>query len=140
MKCLKILILFCFLASSKTCFAETKTDTIANWQIYKGSELLFRSNQFDCYKPTGVIKKVDDFKDFRVIFFRDTQSYGKQKTQFFNGKNLVSEYNFKNNEELKISKSDIQKLFSKTKINLTIKYFDKKEPKGILLGFLLLEN
>ena len=140
MKYLKILILFCFLTFSIICFAETKTDTITNWQIYKGSELLFRSNQFDCYKPTGVIKKVDDFKDFRIIFFRDTQSYGKQKIQFFNDKKLVSEYNFENNEELKIPKSDIQKLFSKTEINLTIKYFDEKEPKGILLGFLVLEN
>ena len=83
---------------------------------------------------------VDNFKDLRIIFFRDTQSYGKQKIQFFNGKNLISEYNFENNEELIIPKSDIQKLFSKTEINLTIKYFDEKEPKGILLGFLVLEN
>ncbi|MDR7370056.1 hypothetical protein [Flavobacterium aquidurense] len=69
MKCIKILILFCFLASSKTCFAETKTDTITNWQIYKGSELLFRSNQFDCYKPTGVIKKSMILKISELSFF-----------------------------------------------------------------------
>lgn len=136
----KKLILFCFFISSKICFAETKTDTITNWQIYNGSELLFRSNQFDCYKPTGVIKKMDDFKDLRIIFFRDTKSYGKQKIQFFNGKNLISEYNFENNEELIIPKSDIQKLLSKIKIDLTIKYFDEKELKEILLGFIMLEN
>ena len=68
------------------------------------------------------------------------KSYGKQKIQFFNETNLVSEFNFENKEELEISKSEIQKLFAKTKIYLTIIYCDKTTPKGILLGYLLLEN
>lgn len=140
MKYLKILILFCFLTASQICLAEPKIDTITNWQVYKGSRLLFRSNEFDCYKPTGVIKKADNFKDFKIIFFRDTQSYGKQKIQFFSGKDLLAVFNFENKEELKIPKSEIQKLFSKTETNLTIKYFDEKERKGILLGYLLLKN
>jgi hypothetical protein len=55
-------------------------------------------------------------------------------------KKVVAEFDFKNSEELEIAKSKILSLFKETKVYLTIIYYDNREPKGILLGYLLLEN
>lgn len=81
MKYIKTIILTLLISFSKPCWGNIVTDTITNWQVYKGSELLFRSNPTDCYKLTGVIKKNDNFKVLKIVFFRDTKSYGSQKNK-----------------------------------------------------------
>ncbi|KAF2509352.1 hypothetical protein EYY60_13300 [Flavobacterium zhairuonense] len=140
MKYFKILLLFSLIIFSQLGWAKPETDTIANWQIYKDSELLFRSNEFECYKLTGIIKKNDDFKSLKIIFFRDTKSYGKQKIKLLNRENVVIEFDYENSNELEIARSKIQSLFEKAKIDLTIMYYDERETKGILLGYLQLES
>lgn len=55
-------------------------------------------------------------------------------------KGILAEFDFENKEELEISKSEILSLFTNTKEPLVIMYHDKIEPKGILLGYLSLEN
>ncbi|PXY42654.1 hypothetical protein DMB65_01110 [Flavobacterium cheongpyeongense] len=140
MSYIKTFLLFCLIGFSQFCLAKTETDTITNWQIYKGSELLFHSNEFECYKLTGIVKKNDDFKSLKIVLFRDTKSYGKQKIKLLNGERVVIEFDYENNNELEIVRSKIQSLFEKTKIDLTIMYYDEREVKGILLGYLQLEN
>lgn len=140
MKYIKTIFLLCLISFSKTCWAKVETDTITNWQVYNGSQLLFSSNEVDCYKLTGIIKKNDNFKELKISFFRDTKSYGKQKIKLFSGKNVLVEFDFENKEELEIAKNDMLDLFQKTKQYLTIMYYDQIEPKGILLGYLSLEN
>lgn len=139
MKHIKILLLYFLISFSQTTWAKTEIDTITNWQVYKDSELLFRSNEFECYKPTGVIKK-EDFKSLKIIFFRDTKSYGKQKIKLVNEQKKVAEFDYENSDELEITKSKIQNFFKETKVYLTIMYYDKIVEKGILLGYLQLEN
>lgn len=140
MNYIKTLLLFCLIAFSQFCWAKTETDTITNWQIYKGSKLLFSSNELECYKLTGIIKKNDAFKSLKIAFFRDTKSYGKQKIKLLNRERVVIEFDYKNSDELEIPRSQIQSLFEKTDIDLTIMYYDDRESKGILLGYLRLEK
>lgn len=140
MKYIKPIILICLITFSKPCWGNTAADTITNWQVYKGSQLLFRSNATDCYKPTGFIKKTDDFKVVKIVFFRDTKSYGSQKIKLIRKKEILAEFDFKNKEQIEIAKSGILNLFKNTKESLSIIYHDALEPKGILLGYLILEN
>lgn len=140
MECIKKIYLLGFILTSIICFAKTESDTITNWQIYKGSQLLFASNYFDCYKPTGIIKQTDKFDELRIVFFRDTKSYGVQKIKLFNDNDLEIQFDFKDLEELKIPEKAINKLFKNSEVHLRIIYFDKIDSKGILLGHLLLEN
>lgn len=140
MKYIKIILLYSLISLCQTTWAKTEIDTINNWQVYKDSKLLFRSNEFDCYKLTGVIKKQDDFKSVNIVFFRDTKSYGKQKIKLLSEKKNVAEFNYENRDELEITKSKIQSLFKETKVCLTIMYYDKIESKGVILGYLELEN
>ncbi len=140
MNYIKTLLLFCLIAFSQFCWAKAETDTITNWQIFKASELLFRSNELECYKLTGIIKKNDDFKSLKIVFLRDTKSYGKQKIKLLDRERVVTEFDYENSEELEILRNKIQSLFEKTKIYLTIMYYDEREAKGILLGYLQLEN
>jgi hypothetical protein len=141
MKYIKLLLLFCLISFSQTTLAKTETDTITNWQIYKDSTLLFRSSEVDCYKLTGVIKKKDDFKSLKIIFFRDTKSYGNQKKiKLLNNKIVVAEFDYDNSDELEIIKRKIHSLFKETIVSLEIIYFDRIENEGILLGYLRLEN
>ncbi|MBB4804585.1 hypothetical protein HNP37_004682 [Flavobacterium nitrogenifigens] len=140
MKYLKTFLLFYLFGFSQFSSAKTEIDTITNWQIYKDSKVLFRSNERECYKLTGVLKKNDDFKSLKIVFFRDTKSYGKQKITLSKGEKVLIQCDYENSDELEISKSKIQNLFEKTKVDLTIMYYDKREPKGILLGYLRLEN
>lgn len=140
MKYIKTFILFYLFGFSQFSWAKTKIDTITNWQIYKDSKVLFRSNEHECYKLTGVLKKNDTFKSLKIVFFRDTKSYGKQKITLLKGEKVLIQFDYENSNELEISKNKIQSLFEKTKVDLTIMYYDKREPKGILLGNLRLEN
>lgn len=94
MSYIKTFLLFCLISFSQFCLAKTETDTITNWQIYKGLELLFRSNQFECYKLTGIVRKNDYFKSLKIVFFRDTKSYGKQKIKLLNGERVVREFDY----------------------------------------------
>ena len=82
----------------------------------------------------------DGFKFLKVVFFRDTKTYGKQKIKFLNDGKVVAEFDYENREELKIPKSKIQSLYKKAGIDLTIMYYDAIESKGIVLGYLSLEN
>ena len=52
----------------------------------------------------------------------------------------MAEFDYENREELKIPKSKIQSLYKKAGIDLTIMYYDAIESKGIVLGYLSLEN
>lgn len=137
---IKTLLLFYLIGFSQFSWAKTEIDTITNWQIYKGSKLLFNSNEIECYKLTGIVKKNDDFKSLKIVFFRDTKPYGKQKIKLLNRERVVIEFDYENSDELEIVRSKIQSLFGKTKIDLTIMYYDEREREGILLGYLRLEN
>lgn len=140
MNYIKTLLLFYLIGFSQFSWAKTEIDTITNWQIYKGLELLFRSNEVECYRLTGIVKNNDNFKSLKIVFFRDTKSYWKQKIKLLNRERVVIEFDYENSDELEIVRSKIQSLFEKTKIDLTIMYYDEREPKGILLGYLRLEN
>lgn len=140
MNYIKTLLLFFLISFSQFSWAKTEIDTITNWQIYKGSKLLFNSNEIECYKLTGIVKKNDDFKSLKIVFFRDTKPYGKQKIKLLNRERVVIEFDYENSDELEIVRSKIQSLFKKTKIDLTIMYYDERELEGILLGYLRLEN
>jgi len=140
MKYNKLIILYFLISFSLSSWAKAETDTITNWQVYKGSKLLFRSNAVDCFKLTGVIKKSDEFKTLKIVFFRDTKSYGKQKIKLLDQKKVVAQFDYENSEMLEITKSKIHSLFKKTKEYLTIMYYDDIEKKGTLLGYLQLEK
>lgn len=140
MNYIKTLLLFFLISFSQFSWAKTEIDTITNWQIYKGSKLLFNSNEIECYKLTGIVKKNDDFKSLKIVFFRDTKPYGKQKIKLLNRERVVIEFDYENSDELEIVRSKIQSLFKKTEIDLTIMYYDERELEGILLGYLRLEN
>ena len=47
------------------------TDTITNWQLYKDSELLFKSNIIESNRYTAKIKKSDAYKSLTLKLFSD---------------------------------------------------------------------
>lgn len=140
MNYIKKLLLLCLIVFFQFSWAKTETDTITNWQIYKDADVLFRSNALECYKLTGIIKKDDEYKSLKIVFFRDTRPYGKQKIKFLDRDKVVAEFDYENSAELEIERKKIQSLFEKGKTDLTIMYYDEGEPKGLLLGYLRIET
>ena len=47
------------------------TDTITNWQLYKDSELLFKSNIIESNRYTAKIKKSDAYESLTLKLFSD---------------------------------------------------------------------
>lgn len=130
--------------SAKNENSKIVADTITNWQFYKDSELLFKSNILNSNRFTAEIKKSDKYENLILNFFYD-----------FNNEIIKKEIKLVLNEKTFatfINENTVQSPFTIEKIvldrirmvkpneEMEIVYSDPIMKKGIIIGILKLTN
>lgn len=132
-----------FLKNKKRTENQIKVvDTITNWQFYKDTELLFRSNLFDSNRFTAKIKTSDKYENLILNMFYDFNSeVMTRKIELVYENKILARFFDENQSHLpfKIPKSEIDKI-SKENIgkDIYINYFDKINKNGMTIGILKL--
>jgi hypothetical protein len=118
--------------------SKVLTDTITNWQLYKDSKLLFKSNILNSNRYTATIKKSDKYKELRLNLFYDFKSQlDERKIQFLNKERLIATFDYAKgaSKPFTISKMTINRMMMAFgNIELTIKYTDPNYKNGIVIG------
>lgn len=115
-----------------------RADTIANWQLYKDNKILFKSNEFEKTLKIGVIHFNDNFKSLNFNIFYDF--FGDKtfkKIEFIVENKMILSVSDNNDARLSfnIKKEKLILLFEKYKnVEIVLKYYDKINPKGIIIG------
>lgn len=117
-------------------------DTITNWQFYKDSELLFKSNLFDSNRFTAKIKTSDKYENLILNMFYDfNNEVIKRKIELVCENKILATCLDENKSHLsfKIPKAEIDKI-SNGNIgkDIYINYFDKIDENGMTIGILKL--
>lgn len=140
---MKKILLFFIMIQSISMIAKTEIDTITNWQLYKDNKILFKSNEFEKESKIGIINFKDNFKvlNFNIFydFFRDETF---KKIEFIIDNKVIQYVEDKNYActVFKIKREQIIRLFEKYKnAKILIKYYDKINPKGIIIGRILIK-
>lgn len=119
-------------------------DTITNWQFYKDSELLFRSNILDSNRLAGTVKTNDNYKFliFKLFYDFNNQIMDRKIELIYNNKILIA-FKDKNRSHVPflLSKNEIDKII-KANIGkeIYINYIDSIHKKGIIIGILNFVN
>jgi hypothetical protein len=131
-------------ATEKLETSKTVADTITNWQLYKDSELLFKSNILESKRSTAVIKKSDKYKELSLRIFYDYKSdLGKKRIQLLDGQKLLATIDDARSAETPITFDKVMLDGIRMKFadkELTIKYRDAVSKNGIVIGMLKLTN
>lgn len=119
-------------------------DTITNWQFYKDTELLFKSNFLDSNRFTAKIKTSEKYENLILNMFYDfTNEVMKRKIELVYEDKIIATFFDKNRSHsfFKIPKSEIDKI-SKGNIgkDIYINYFDEINKNGITIGILNLKE
>ncbi|MBL85297.1 MAG: hypothetical protein CMO82_01410 [Winogradskyella sp.] len=116
------------------------TDTITNWQLYKDSELLFKSNIIESNRYTAKIKKSDAYKSLTLKLFSDCNNdiINREIVLALNDKRFAT---FRNENTVRspfpIEKHIIDRIrMVKPKETFEIIYSDPYFKNGISIGFL----
>ena len=133
-----ILVFTCLSFSAK---GQSINDTITNWQLYKGSELLLKNHDFSSIIQKVEIKTSDRLEDLivRVNYCtRNEVNYERHVWFQCDDRNIYSsEDKAKLNEPFIIrndSLSEIRQYYSNKPI--AVFYKDSSREKGILIGIL----
>ncbi|TXD82364.1 hypothetical protein ESY86_15145 [Subsaximicrobium wynnwilliamsii] len=123
-------------------FAEVKMDTITNWQLYKDSELLFKSHFLDSNRYTAKINSTDKYENLVLSVFYDfNNEVIDRKIELVCDNQIIATFKNESNSRSKfrIPKSEIDKLFSKNlNKEISINYSDKINGNGFTIGLLKL--
>lgn len=116
------------------------TDTITNWQFYKDSELLFKSNMFDSNRFTAKIKTTDNYDNLILSMFYDfNNEIMTRKIELVFDKRILATFVDENRSHspFKIPKSEIDKVI-KGNIGkeIYINYSDPINKNGLTVGML----
>lgn len=115
-------------------------DTITNWQFYKDSELLFKSNIFDSNRYTAKIKTSDNYENLILSMFYDfNNEIMKRKIELvFKDKVLtIFEDENPNHSAFKIPKSEIDKVINgNIGKKIYINYSNQINKSGLTIGML----
>lgn len=140
---MKKFLFFFIITHSFLLTAKTEIDTITNWQLYKDNKILFKSNELEKGSKTGIINSKDDFKvlKFNILydFFNEKTS---KKIEFIIHNKVIQHIEDKNyvSSEFKIKKEQLSQLFEKHRNTaILLKYYDKINPKGIIIGQILIK-
>lgn len=147
-KFLKKYLLILFIGFSSLAFGkelnERKTDTITNWQLYLDSKILLKSNITDSKLHSVKINIKEEWKSINLNLFYDFHSeiIARKIELVCNEKKIfVLEDEDNSRKPFEIQKSVIENfLFRYTNLNkdIYIKYYDKFNPNGIIIGILIL--
>jgi hypothetical protein len=115
-------------------------DTITNWQFYKDSELLFKSNMFDSNRFTAKIKTSDKYENLILSMFYDfNNEIMKRKIELVFDKQVLATFVDENRSHspFKIPKSEIDKVISgNIGKEIHINYSDPINKNGLTVGML----
>lgn len=119
-------------------------DTITNWQFYKDSQLLFKSNMFDSNRFTAKIKTSDKYENLILnIFYDFNDEVMKRKVELVCENKILATLFDENRSRLsfKIPKTEIDKIANgNIGKDIYINYFDKINKNGMTIGILKLTN
>ena len=120
------------------------SDTITNWQFYKDTELLFKSNMLDSNRFTAKIKASEKYENLILnIFYDFNNEVMKRKIELVCENKIVATFFNENRSRLsfKLPKAEIDKI---TNVNvgkdIYINYFDEINKNGMTIGILKLTN
>ena len=115
-------------------------DTITNWQFYKDSELLFKSNMFDSNRFTAEIKTSENYKYLILNMFYDfNNEIMKRKIELVNDNNILASFVDENRSRspFKITKMEIDEIIKgNVGKEIFINYSDRITKSGITVGIL----
>lgn len=121
-----------------------RADTITNWQLYKDNKILFKSNEFEKTSKIGVIHFNNNFKSLNFNIFYDF--FGDKtfkKIEFIVENKTILSVSDNNDARLSfnIKKEKLILLFEKYRnVEIVLKYYDKINPKGIIIGRLKIKS
>ena len=115
-------------------------DTITNWQFYKDSELLFKSNMFDSNRFTAEIKTSDNYEYLILNMFYDfNNEIMKRKIDLVYKDKILATFTDENRSHspFRIPKQEIDKTISgNVGKELFINYTDRINENGMTVGIL----
>lgn len=119
-------------------------DTITNWQFYKDSELLFKSNMFDSNRFTAKIKTTDNYENLILSMFYDfNNEIMIRKIELVFDKRVLATFIDENRSHspFKISKCEIDKVINgNIGKEIYINYSDPINKNGLTVGMLKFIN
>jgi len=134
-------LIFIFIAIQSL---SMRADTITSWQLYKDNKILFKSNEFEKTTKIGIIHFNDKFKSLRFnIYYDFFQEKTFKKIEFIVENKLIISVSDNNDALLNfnIKKENLNLLFEKYKnVEIVLKYYDKINPKGIIIGRLKIKS
>ena len=119
-------------------------DTITNWQFYKDSELLFKSNIFNSYQFTAKIKTTDNYENLILSMFYDfNNEIIKRKVKLVFDKRVLATFvdERRSRSPFQISKNEIDKVINgNIGKEIYINYSDPINKKELTVGILKFTN
>ena len=115
-------------------------DTITNWQFYKDSELLFKSNMFDSNRFTAEIKTSDNYEYLILNLFYDfNNEVMKRRIELVYDKKILATFMDENRSRspFRISKREIDNIIKgNVGKEINIYYSDQINKNGMTVGIL----
>ncbi|MBB6682453.1 hypothetical protein H4O20_13465 [Aequorivita sp. 609] len=115
-------------------------DTITNWQFYKDSELLFKSNMFDSNRFTAEIKTSENYEYLILNMFYDfNNEIMKRKIDLVYKDKILVTFTDENRSRspFRIRKQEIDKIISgNVGKEMFINYTDPINKNGMTVGIL----
>ena len=119
-------------------------DTITNWQLYKDSTLLFKSNMSNSNRFTAKIKISDNYEYLILNFFYDfNNKIINRRIDLVYEDNIIASFMDENRSHspFRISKREIDKIISgNVGKKIYMNYTDQIDKKGMTLGILKFTN
>lgn len=119
-------------------------DTITNWQFYKDSELLFKSNILGSKGYKAEIKVSDNYENLILTMFYDfNNEIMKRKVKLVYENNILATFVDKNrsHSRFQITKSEIDRIMiGNIGKNIYINYTDRICKDGMTIGILKFTN
>lgn len=115
-------------------------DTIPNWQFYKDSDLLFKSNMLDSNRFTAKIKTLDNYDNLILFMFYDfNNEIMKRKIELVFEQQVLATFVDENRSHsaFKLPKREIDKVINgNIGKEIYIKYSDPINKNGLTVGML----
>lgn len=119
-------------------------DTITNWQFYKDSELLFKSNIVDSNRFSAEINASDNYEYLILTMFYDfNNEVIKRKIELIYDKNILATFVDENRSQspFKIPKNELDKIkIENIDKDIFINYSDRISKSGMTIGILKFTN
>ncbi|RAR70630.1 hypothetical protein [Flavobacterium aciduliphilum] len=134
---MKKIILILFLTLTESMLANVNCDTITNWRVFKDDKLIWESNGLESYRNTIDISIAENFSNINFdIFYDFNREILERKVELVCEEKVIATLSDKNYcyEKFVIPKTNFTKNTKYLNKKIFIKYFDKINPNGIIVG------